>query len=193
MAGNSQVKSIGCNARTIQALAIGVLVLGVGAFGLASYTFFIILPPALDSVNSAAWNLISFNPENNFHSGAEKLLSAGNELRSVGKEVEGWGWVPGIGQSLSGIGNNLDEMGSQVKSLAADVEKTGSTFDTTVDVIHSVGHGALGLKDGLYYGVMTMLVLGTVGVMTGIALLVVGNTIVNLQANFSKYADASQH
>lgn len=168
------------DSQTILWLAVVILVISLGAVGLAGYTFFIVLPPALDNVNTAAWNLINFHPKNDFSDSAYKVREAGNNLQNVGNQIGGLGGLPFVGGTISSIGANLNSMGSQIQSLADNVQNTGNTFDSTVNVINSVGYGALGVKDGLYYGVMTMLVFGGVGVLTGVTLMVVGRSIARL-------------
>ncbi|MEW6604182.1 MAG: hypothetical protein AB1351_05780, partial [Thermoproteota archaeon] len=66
----------------ITGLAVVVLVVSIGTTGLAAYTFLIILPPALHSLNNVGWELINFNPgtEQEFYSGSSGLIDVGAKL-----------------------------------------------------------------------------------------------------------------
>ncbi|MEW6604612.1 MAG: hypothetical protein AB1351_07980, partial [Thermoproteota archaeon] len=82
---------------------------------------------------------------------------------------------------LSSQRSQLNDMGSNLKALAGNIHNIGDDFGYTVDIIHSVGYAALALKDGLYFGAVTVLGLGMAGVLTGIALVSVANAVKNLE------------
>lgn len=168
------------SAGAITGLAISILIVGIGATVLASYTFFVILPPALANVNQAAWELIHYNPgtEQQFYSGSAGLRNAGTDLQNLGLSLpcsDNGGCFRVF--DLSPQRNQLTSMGSNLQSIADNVHDVGDDFVYTVSVIHTVGYGTLGVKDGLYYGVMTMLGLGLSVILTGTALLVVARAL----------------
>lgn len=170
-------------------ISIAVLVIGGSATGLAGYTFFIILPPALSSMNNAGWDLINYNPgtQQEFYNGASKLSSAGSDLQNLGRSIpcSSAGGCLGV-IDFSSQRNQLVSMGSNLKSLSDNIRNAGDDFSYTVNVIHSVGYGALGIKDGLYYGVMTM-----VGM--GIAILFAGAGLTVAAAAFRDIAKEKLH
>jgi hypothetical protein len=161
-----------------------VLIFSIGMTGLAAYTFIIVLPPALDSMNEVGWELINYNPgtEGEFYSGSSGLRDVGAKLQNFGNSLpcsENGGCVGLI--DLSSQRSQLNDMGSNLQSLAGNMQNIGDDFRYTVNLIHSVGYGALALKDGLYFGSVTILGLGMAGVLTGIALISVANAVKNLE------------
>lgn len=168
----------------IAALAVVVLILGIGTTGLAAYTFIIVLPPALDSLNKVGWDLINYNPgtEGEFYSGSSSLRDVGIRLQNFGNSLpcsEDGGCVGLF--DLSSQRNQLNDMGSNLEALAGNMQNIGDDFRHTANLIHSVGYGALALKDGLYFGSVTVLALGVGGILTGIALVSVSNAVKNLE------------
>jgi hypothetical protein len=168
----------------IAGLAVVVLIFSTGAAGLATYTFLVVLPPALDSLNEAGWDLINYNPgtEQEFYSGSSGLSDVGTKLQNFGNSLpcsESGGCIGLI--DLSSQKNQLNNMGSNLKALAGNMQNIGDDFRYAIDIIHSVGYGVLALKDGLYFGSITMLGLGLAGVLTGIALVSVANAVKNLE------------
>jgi hypothetical protein len=167
----------------IAGLAVVVLIFSTGAAGLATYTFIVVLPPVLDSLNEAGWDLINYNPgTEEFYSGSSGLSDVGTKLQNFGNSLpcsESGGCIGLI--DLSSQKSQLNNMGSNLKALAGNMQNIGDDFRYTIDIIHSVGHGVLALKDGLYFGSMTMLGLGLAGVLTGIALVSVANAVKNLE------------
>ena len=174
------------NSKVITGLTVAILVVSIGAEALAGYTFFVVLPPALNNVNTAAWDLINYNPGtgSEFRNGATDLDKAANNLRNTGRTlpcaydcnlagVQLFS-MKDTRRSLEALGDNLESLGKRANNLGKD-------FDQTVTVIHSVGYGALGIKDGLYYGIMIMLGLGAAGILTGIGLLVTAGTLRRLE------------
>ncbi|GEM_PF-5056084 len=168
----------------IAGLAVMVLIFSIGMTGLAAYTFIIVLPPALESLNEVGWELINYNPrtEEEFYSGSSGLMDVGVRLQNFGNSLpcsENGGCIGLI--DLSSQRNQLNDMGSSLQALAGNMQNIGDDFRQTANLIHSVGYGALALKDGLYFGSVTVLGLGMVGILTGIALVSVANAVKNLE------------
>ena len=183
-----QKRRRGNSGKMVAGLAVAIIVVSIAAEALAGFTFFIILPPALNNVNAAAWSLINFNPGtgDEFRNGANDVRAAAESLRQTGRSlICAYGNCNILGFQIL---NEMQDTRIALENLADDVEKLsgrannlGQDFDQTVTVIHSVGYGALGIKDGLYFGVMTMLALGAVGILTGIGLAVTSDALRRLE------------
>lgn len=168
----------------IAGLAVVVLIFSIGTTGLAAYTFVIVLPPALDSLNEVGWEFINYNPstEGEFYSGSSGLRDVGAKLQNFGNSLpcsENGGCIGLI--DLSSQRSQLNNMGSNLQALAGNMQNIGDDFIYTVNLIHSIGYSALALKDGLYFGAVTIMGLGIGGILTGIALVSVVNAVKNLE------------
>lgn len=176
------------NGKAVAAIAVAIMVVSMVAEGLAGFTFFVILPPALNNVNTAAWSLINYNPGtgDEFRAGANNIIEAADSLRQTGRSLPcAYGCnILGL-QILNEMQNTriaLENLADDVDKLGGRANNLGEDFDQTVTVIHSVGYGALGIKDGLYFGVLTMLALGAVGILTAIGLAIISNALRRLEA-----------
>jgi hypothetical protein len=163
----------------IKGFALGVLGISTVSLGLACYTFFVVLPPALSAVNDAGWKLVNYYPGvgGELREGASSLYSASSELRSAGQSLPCAYGCNIIGMevfSMASTRTHLEGLAESISDLGARANNLAGQYDQTEAVIHSVGYGSLGLKDGLYFGVMTMLALSSVAVLTGITFLVIG-------------------
>ncbi|HXG07867.1 MAG TPA: hypothetical protein VNI77_11145 [Nitrososphaera sp.] len=168
----------------IAGLAVTVLIFSIGMTGLAAYTFIVVLPPALDSLNEVGWELINYNPgtEGQFYSSSSGLRDVGTKLQNFGDSLpcsENGGCIGLI--DLSSQRSQLNDMGSSLQALAGNMQNIGDDFGHTVNLIHSVGYTALALKDGLYFGSVTVLGLGIGGILTGVALVSAANAVKNLE------------